>query len=204
MKEIELSKKGKKNRGKYKAIVDDDIFDEVNRYNWSYSNAGYAVRYDFSTGEQKAILLHRYIYELKYGKIPKGLEVEHKDQNGLNCQIINLRLATHKENMRNRSKRKNNTSGYIGVSKDVGKKKNKNGTIWEKEYWCCQWQDNLGKSRQKSFPYDNVGKVRAARYYDIMTSQFAGDYLGELNFQSLEEYQHELKKAILNDIKNNS
>jgi hypothetical protein len=193
MKEIELSKTGK-NKGKYKAKVDDELFDIVNKINWSYN--GYAYN------SKMNIYLHAYIWKLKFGDIPKELEIEHKDQNKLNCQISNLRLATRAQNMRNKSKTKRNKSGFIGVSKDAQKHKNENGTNIN-EYWICSWYDNLGKQRRKYFSYDNVGKVRAARYYDIMTEQFAEEYTGELNFNSLEEYQKELKKAILEDIESN-
>lgn len=196
MKEIELSKNGKKNKGKYKALVDDDIFPIVNQYDWTYYTKDYAYN------SKMNILLHRYIWELKVGSIPEGLEVDHKDRKKLNCQIENLRLATRAENSRNKNKTKKNKSGYIGVSKHVQKKECQDG-IHIHKYWNCQWQDNLGKQRNKNFPYDNVGLIQAARYYDIMTSQFAGNYIGELNFQSLSEYQKELSKAILKDIESN-
>lgn len=201
MKEIELSKQGK-NKGKYKAIVDNDVFEEVNKYNWSYQQ-GYASRTEYSIGKQKTIYLHCYIWNLKFGDIPKGLDVEHKDQDKLNCRISNLRLATRSQNSRNKSKRTDNKSGYIGVCKKVDKNECQDGTIHIHEHWYCQWTDNEKKQKHKRFPFNNVGKVRAARYYDLMTSQFAKDYTGELNFQSLEEYQHALKEAILEDIKSN-
>jgi hypothetical protein len=126
--------------------------------------------------------------------------VDHIDRNPLNNQISNLRLATYTENNRNISKKKNNTSGFIGVSKKVNKNECQDG-IHINKYWYCSWHDNEGIQRAKTFSFDNVGKVRAARYYDLMTEQFAGTYTGELNFNSLEEYQHVLKKAILEDIK---
>jgi len=196
MKKIQLSKTGKKNRGKYEVLVDDDIFEEVNKFDWCYHHTGYACN------SKMKILLHRYIWNLKFGDIPEGLDVEHKDQDKLNCQISNLRLATHSQNCRNKSKTKRNTSGYIGVSKSVKKIEYQDG-IYIYEYWRCSWKDNLGKERAKMFSFNNVEKVRAARYYDLMAKQFAKEYQGELNFQSLEEYQYALKQAILEDIKSN-
>lgn len=46
MKEIELSKHGTVNKGKYKALIDDDVFEEVNKFDWCYHNDGYATRDD--------------------------------------------------------------------------------------------------------------------------------------------------------------
>jgi hypothetical protein len=43
------------------------------------------------------------------------MEVDHHDGNGLNCQRINLRIATHAENQRNQRLTKQNTSGFKGV-----------------------------------------------------------------------------------------
>lgn len=202
MKEIQLSKNGKKNKGMYVALVDDDVFPIVNQYNWNYSVYGYARRTDHSTSKQKTIYLHKYIWELKKGKIPEGMLIDHKDRNGLNNQLDNLRLVTYTENNRNISKKKNNKSGFIGVSKKVDKNECQDGIHIHKR-WYCTWHDKEGIQRAKIFPFDNIGKVRAARYYDLMTRQSAGNYTGELNFNSLEEYQRALKKAILEDIKSN-
>lgn len=199
MKELELSKRGWKNKGKYKAFVDDDIFDEVNKIDWSYHKKGYAIKSD----KKNTTLLHRFIWELKNGKIPKGYEVDHIDRNGLNNQISNLRLVTHAENMCNKSKLKDNISGFIGISKDVLKQEKENGSISIYKYWLCRWTNSEGKQGRKLFPYNAAGKVLAARYFDIMTTQIKGNYTGELNFNSLEEYQQVLKQAILEDIKSN-
>lgn len=42
--------------------------------------------------------LHRLVYETFIGKIPKGMEVNHKDENIHNNCIWNLNLMTRKEN----------------------------------------------------------------------------------------------------------
>ena len=61
--------------------------------------------------------MHRLILGIK----DKNIKVDHIDGNGLNNVRSNLRLATHAENMRNRKKHSNNTTGYRGVQR-VGKK----------------------------------------------------------------------------------
>ena len=46
--------------------------------------------------------------------LPK--QVDHLDRDSTNNSWINLRCSTHRENMRNKSKSKNNTSGVTGVT----------------------------------------------------------------------------------------
>lgn len=175
MKLIELSKKGTVNKGKYFAMVDNDIFEEVNQYDWSY-NDGYAVRYDFSTGKKKDILLHRFIYELKKGNIPEDKEVEHWDENGLNDQISNLRLATRSENQCNRTKLKNNTSGIKGISKKVSKGHcRKDGTYKEYTYWQAQIRKDK-KTYGKSFEYTEQGFEQAKEWIKQKTEELHKEF----------------------------
>ncbi|WP_215268861.1 HNH endonuclease [Escherichia coli] len=57
----------------------------------------------------------RIIWEMHNGPIPEGYEIDHIDHNTRNDSINNLRLVSHVENLRNKSKHKNNTSGYTGI-----------------------------------------------------------------------------------------
>lgn len=99
MKEIQLSK----NRT---VLVDDDVFDIVSKYHWSVNGAGYASAYI----DGKQVFLHRFIMQAK-----KGEEIDHIDQNRFNCQIANLRLCTHGQNISNDGPKKNNKLGVKGV-----------------------------------------------------------------------------------------
>lgn len=87
-------------------------------YGDSVNRTFYAYRPDRSTGKQVNILLHRFILDA-----PKGVKVDHKDLDGLNCTRNNLRLATASQNQHNRDKQANNTTGYKGVTlhKPTGK-----------------------------------------------------------------------------------
>ena len=49
----------------------------------------------------KYISVHRLMWEVFYGKIPKGYEVDHIDRNPANNALNNLRLLTHSENVKN-------------------------------------------------------------------------------------------------------
>lgn len=102
-------------------MVDNEDFEELNKHKW-YAHDGnctfYAHRHSIINGKDKTILMHRVI-----SKTPTGLLTDHIDGNGLNNQKKNLRDATHSQNLQNRKKHKNNTSGYRGVSWNKDTKK---------------------------------------------------------------------------------
>lgn len=102
MKELSLS------QGKT-TVVDDDVFDYVNQWKWSYSG-GYAVGH-FS---RKRVLLHRVIAEYKGLKVD-GLVVDHIDRNKLNNQLFNLRPCSNGQNARNQRGHSDSTSTFKGV-----------------------------------------------------------------------------------------
>ncbi len=108
MKKIQLTK------NKY-ALVDGDLFDELNRFNWCVVPSGrtsYAMRNAKVDGDKyKAIKMHHAIL----GVPEKGMEVDHIDGDGLNNQRKNLRWATKNQNQHNRRLGKNNSSGIKGV-----------------------------------------------------------------------------------------
>jgi len=165
MKELELSKHGK-NRGKYFALLDNDIFDIVNEYDWHYSH-GYAQNGKLN------ILLHRYIWTLKVGNIPSGLEVEHINQDKLDCRLENLRLANRSENVCNVTLRKDNTSGYKGISKYVQRDKRHRG--WKREYWRVRINKD-GKQYTKQFPFTDEGLELAKEWYKNMSLKIHGEF----------------------------
>lgn len=76
----------------------------------------------------KRILAHRAAWALHHGEWPQW-QVDHLDGVCDNNRIANLREATHTENMRNRSKHKNNSSGFKGVSMD------KRSGRWRAQIW---------------------------------------------------------------------
>ena len=68
---------------------------------------------------------------------------DHIDRNPLNNRRSNLREVTHTENMRNHSKRKDNTSGYTGVTWD------KRVGMWEAQLCIHNKCLHLGKFTDK-------------------------------------------------------
>lgn len=79
------------------------------------STAGkfYAVSSVYSGGKTRKILMHRKVLELA-GVAIRG-EPDHKDRDGLNNLVDNLRESTHAENQRNRGANSNSKSGLKGV-----------------------------------------------------------------------------------------
>lgn len=97
------------------ALVDDEDFEYLNRWRW-YADKGYKTfyayrfEYPFGNGERRKIYMHKCILNST-----NNIKTDHKDGNGLNNQKLNLRLATHSQNISNSRLHSNNTSGYIGV-----------------------------------------------------------------------------------------
>jgi len=91
-------------QGKF-ALVDDDDYEKVSRLSWYVDKRGYAVNKKI-----KITYMHRLIMNT-----PKEMETDHINGNKLDNRKINLRICTKSENMRNRKKQSNNTSGYKGV-----------------------------------------------------------------------------------------
>lgn len=106
MKEIPLSQQGK-NRGKYVALVDDDMYDELMKYEWCFSN-GYAIRRSPET--RQGIPMHRVI-----ANTPLGMLTDHVSLNTLDNRRSNLRTCNKSQNAANRGLPVNNTSGIRGV-----------------------------------------------------------------------------------------
>lgn len=169
MKEISLTKG-------FTAIVDDDVYDCVNSYSWYYLN-GYAVR-DFRVdGKRKHTKMHRFIYELKHGDIKDGMIIDHINRDKLDNMVENLRIVTKQENNTNKSKRKNTSSKYVGVSKN---KKSGN------------WVVEIRKNSKREYCASFTDEIASANAYNYHAKLIHGEYLGELNdvpYMSLEEIE---------------
>jgi hypothetical protein len=93
--------------------VDDWWYDYLMQWKWCAHKGGntyYAVRNSRKIeGKKRTILMHNVIM------LPtEGLEVDHRDHNGLNCLEENMRNCTHQQNQMNSAVR--GKLKYIGVT----------------------------------------------------------------------------------------
>lgn len=77
------------------AVIDAELAPAIGRYNW-YAGVFGEIFYAARTERGRNILMHREIM----GAVP-GQIIDHADGDGLHNRRMNLRFATHQENMRN-------------------------------------------------------------------------------------------------------
>ncbi len=160
MKTIQLT------RGKV-ALIDDEDYEAFSAFTWHASTTGWTfyARRNIETASspqrQRTVRMHRELVGA-----PRGVVVDHIDGNGLNNQRANLRVASHRQNLNNRGKNANNTSGYKGVSI------NKKTGLWVAQITEESRRVNLGYFKDPA---------SAARAYDAAARLHHGEF-ARLNF----------------------
>ena len=110
MKQIPLT------QGKF-ALIDDADFDAVSARKWhamtdrKRPGKWYAATGIHRSSSTRRIYLHRFLMQP-----PAGLDVDHRDGDGLNNVRSNLRVSTRSQNIAN-SRGRFNPTGYRGVYK---------------------------------------------------------------------------------------
>ena len=143
----------------YEAIIDAADVHLVEGYNWfalaRHGKTVYARR-NTPGPIQRTVLLHRAICQT-----PDGLQLDHRDGNGLNNSRANLRFASIAQNQQNKRLRQDNTSGLKGVDFHKG-----NGL------WRARIQAN-GKS--KCLGYHTTPEAARAAYAEA-SALLHGDF----------------------------
>lgn len=155
MKEIKLTNRGV-------ALVDDSDFKEINKFSWFSVPLGYAARNKKINGRQTVVLMHRQILQLS----DSSVFCDHKNGNGLDNRRKNIRIATHAQNMANRSSAKGSKSKYLGVS--FMKRRGK---------WRARVQKNNKRIHVGTFD----DEASAAKAYDEVARRVHGEF-ANLNF----------------------
>lgn len=97
------------------ALVDDDNFERLSKFKWNVDKGHktfYAKRFIWDGERNHKIYMHREIVGF-----PVGLQVDHRNGNGLDNQRENLRSATSSQNHAN-SDKKRIVSPFKGVTRD--------------------------------------------------------------------------------------
>jgi hypothetical protein len=158
-------------------IVDDDKWYELSKISWYFKNdKKYVVGYV----NGKNITMHRYLMNA-----PEGIPIDHKNQNGLDNRICNLRPITDSANSHNRKKKANSLSIYKGVYPQKHNKSN--------PYLAKLIKD--GKKYHLGY-YNN--ELQAAYAYNLKAYELFGDFalLNEINID--EETINKWKEEIYN------
>jgi hypothetical protein len=140
-----MTKKIKVGRNHY-AIVDEDIYEYLNKFKWHYKE-GYATA---------TVRMHRLIIPVNNGEI-----IDHINHDRLDNRKTNLRACKRINNGWNRSINKNNKSGYKGVYWDKKAKK------WKAQIAFCKKKLNLGRY---------FDKISAATAYNISAKKLFGKF----------------------------
>lgn len=101
----------------YEAVIDASDAPFAATRNWNIlrcQTKRYAItRYKGHDGKWRAVFLHRVIL------VASGeFDVDHRNGDGLDCRLDNLRQATRSQNVMNSCRRSDNKSGFKGVSLD--------------------------------------------------------------------------------------
>lgn len=147
-------KKIKLTQGKV-ALVDNEDFEEISKYKW-YFDHGYARTSIGGRKNKKNIYLHRMIM-----KCPEDRLIDHKNRNTLDCRRSNMRICNKSKNAVNSFLRKDNTSGFKGIT--WHERENK----WKARVTVNQKRINLGTF---------ITKEEAALAYNQAAQKYFGEF----------------------------
>lgn len=178
-------------------LLDDDIYEIALNTNWFINGSGYVMGNGYTTDEDGnrikiTVPLHRYVYTLVHGQIPKNLTIDHINGDKLDNRIENLRLATMSLQHANKKKNKGCTVSKKGVYVQTKIVKHSDGTSRECKYYVARVKEpNSDKSRTKCFPFTDEGLETAANWYDDNSKELYGTFAFFNNPERIEEMYHE-------------
>lgn len=165
----------------YEALVDDEDFDWLSQFSWHYTQSsitetGYARRFEKVDGKKVYTTMHREILNLT----GRGVNVDHKNHNGLDNQKENLRVCTLSQNLQNRRvcKTEKNHSKYKGVCLSHGRPNRPK-----------KWRAYIGVNRKTIHLGFFVTEEEAARAYDEAALKYFREFAC-INFPP-ESVQHQ-------------
>jgi hypothetical protein len=162
-----MAKKIGLTKGKY-AIVDDDDFDWLNSFRWTYGNRGYAFRGASvklgevrNSKERKTIYMHKFILGIDSKQMG-----DHINGNRLDNRMENLRIVTPQQNSHNSFMGFNSgSSKYKGIGYYPNKTRTDKG-----------WRARICLGKKSIFLGYFRTELEAALAYDIAAIYYFGDY----------------------------
>ena len=158
--------------GFFRFLIDLDDFEKCSNLTWGIMAAksivsDYVQYYASTQGHPEykgtQLLLHRFLMNT-----PKGMLTDHINGNSYDNRKSNLRICTHLENLQNRAKNKNNTSGVKGVSWNT--KENK----WGAYIYLNNKYKNLGL-------YETIEAATEVRR--LAEEKYFGEFNRQLEYQ---------------------
>lgn len=138
-----------------RATVDDYLYPVISKIKWSFHKHGYAHGSIYTAdGKRKRETMHRFIFNLAYGKIQDSREIDHINRIKLDNRLSNLRAVTRSINEINKPAR--NKSGIKGVY-HVFRNGGKNS------YWKFEATRDGKIIKKKYFPFTEDGKNMAIK-----------------------------------------
>lgn len=134
-------------------------------------------------------------------KPPEGMKVDHRDGDGLNNQRSNLLVCTHAENMRNRKRPRNNSSGFIGVQKDSWATTGLGTLMWRATVQVDGKLIILGTFADPEEAAVVRDGVVAQLYGDYASLNFPDEPRAALDIKPASDYIHRLRHTELRDHK---
>lgn len=135
------------------ALIDDQDVELVSRHRW-WQSSNPEYRYAES---DDGLLMHRLIL----GVTETAVHVDHVNHDGLDNRRVNLRLCNHTQNQGNARRRRDNSSGFRGVS-------------WSRQSgkYKAQIRDNKVKTYLGSY----ATAEEAALAYDVAARRIFGEF----------------------------
>lgn len=103
------------------ALVDDEDFEWLSKYNWQYQPKKHGDRVIaeiFGLGKRTKVYMHRLVTDC-----PTDMLVDHANHNTLDNRKSNLRICTGTQNQGNKFVRSDSSTGYKGIMWDDFRKR---------------------------------------------------------------------------------